>query len=94
MVATHDRELVDLLQGLYAAHHFTDSLGSNGLAFDYKLHPGPATTRNAIALLGQRGAPAEVVWRALDRAEKLDRVRQAAHINALQEAVSIRTRRP
>ena len=61
VAATHDQELVDLLQGLYVAHHFTDSIDSHGLSFDYKLHPGPATTRNAIALLGQRGAPAEVV---------------------------------
>ena len=79
IAATHDQELVDLLQGHYAAHHFTDSIDSQGLTFDYKLHPGPATTRNAIALLGQRGAPAEVVAHALERARRLlDAARQAA----------------
>jgi len=77
IAATHDQELVDLLRGLYAAHHFTDSIDSHGLTFDYKLHPGPATTRNAIALLGQRGAPAEIISRALDRAQRLDTARRS-----------------
>jgi hypothetical protein len=26
LVATHDQELVDLLDGVYAAHHFTDTI--------------------------------------------------------------------
>jgi len=77
IAATHDQELVDLLQGLYVAHHFTDSIDSAGLTFDYTLHPGAATTRNAIALLGQRGAPADVVAHALERARGLDAARQA-----------------
>jgi hypothetical protein len=75
LVATHDQELVDLLDGIYAAHHFTDTIDAAGLAFDYKLAPGPATTRNAIALLGQRGAPEELVAHALARARELDRAR-------------------
>ena len=76
LAATHDQELVDLLQGIYAAHHFTDSIDSAGLSFDYKLLPGPATTRNAIALLAQRGAPSELVAHALALAESLDRARR------------------
>jgi hypothetical protein len=75
LVATHDQDLVDLLSGIYAAHHFRDAIDAAGLAFDYKLAPGPATTRNAIALLRQRGAPKELVAHALARARELDRAR-------------------
>jgi hypothetical protein len=75
LVATHDQELVDLLEGTYAAHHFADTIDAAGLAFDYKLVPGAATTRNAIALLAQRGAPEELVAHALLRAQALDRAR-------------------
>ena len=75
LMATHDQELVDLLEGIYASHHFADTIDAEGLAFDYRLQPGAATTRNAIALLGQRGAPQELVAHALARAQALDRAR-------------------
>ena len=64
IAATHDRELVDLLAGAYASYHFSDTVGSGGLSFDYKLRAGPARSRNAIALLELYGAPARVVQRA------------------------------
>jgi DNA mismatch repair ATPase MutS len=88
LAATHDQELVDLLEGTYAAFHFTDTIDAQGLAFDYKLLPGPATTRNAIALLGQRGAPPELVAYALARAEAFDRARPkvAREQNALHSS--------
>jgi DNA mismatch repair ATPase MutS len=73
VAATHDGELVDLLRHSYAPYHFTDSLGSRGLVFEYRLQPGPATTRNAIALLKLHGAPESLVSRALARAAELDR---------------------
>jgi DNA mismatch repair ATPase MutS len=82
LAATHDQELVDLLDGIYAAHHFSDSVDGGGLTFDYMLRPGSATTRNAIALLRQRGAPVELVVRALARAKALDDARVAARRSA------------
>jgi hypothetical protein len=75
LAATHDQELVDLLDGLYAPFHFTDTIDDAGLSFDYQLQPGASTTRNAIALLRLRGAPAELVARALERATELDHAR-------------------
>jgi DNA mismatch repair ATPase MutS len=75
VAATHDQELVELLEGTYAAFHFTDTIDAEGLAFDYRLQRGPATTRNAIALLGQRGAPPDLVAHALARAEAFDKAR-------------------
>jgi DNA mismatch repair ATPase MutS len=71
IAATHDLELVDLLAHRYAPYHFTDSLDADGLIFDYRLRQGASTTRNAIALLELRGAPAELVARALAHAQDL-----------------------
>jgi hypothetical protein len=76
VTATHDGELVDLLREDYVPYHFTDSLGSRGLVFEYRLQPGPATTRNAITLLKLNGAPDGLISRALERAADLDRRRQ------------------
>jgi hypothetical protein len=77
LAATHDGELVDLLRDRYAAFHFGDAIGPNGLTFDYHLLPGPATTRNAITLLQLQGAPESLVNRALTRAAELDCERKA-----------------
>jgi hypothetical protein len=68
VVATHDLELVPLLAPGYAPFHFGDRIEANRLAFDYRLRPGIATSRNAIALLQILGAPAEVVADAHHRA--------------------------
>jgi len=75
LAATHDGELVDLLRDSYASYHFGDSIGPQGLIFDYRLASGPATTRNAITLLQLQGAPESLVNRALSRAAELDRER-------------------
>jgi len=75
LAATHDVELVDLLRASYAVFHLSDGIGPDGLTFDYRLTPGPATSRNAIALLQLNGAPQSLVDRALERAAALDRVR-------------------
>lgn len=59
-VATHDLELVELLAGLYDSVHFSEEVSDFGLHFDYKLKKGPATTKNAIALLRYLQYPLEV----------------------------------
>jgi len=73
LAATHDGALVDLLGGAYEVYHLSDSIGSDGLMFDYHLTPGPATSGNAIALLKLNGAPDSLVRQALSRAADLDR---------------------
>lgn len=78
LVATHDGELVDLLAERYAAFHFGDDVSPEGLIFDYRLRPGPATSRNAIALLRIHGAPPELIRRAVDCAEMLDAERKTS----------------
>lgn len=72
LAATHDGELVDLLPERYSPFHFGDAVGPDGLIFDYQMRPGPATTRNAIALLRIHGAPQELIKRALACAAMLD----------------------
>lgn len=59
-VATHDLELTSLLADGYTSLHFSERVGELGLEFDYKLKKGPATTRNAIALLRYLGYPEEI----------------------------------
>jgi hypothetical protein len=75
LAATHDGELVDLLGDVFDAWHFGDSIGPDGLAFDHRLRHGPATSRNAIALLRLSGAPESLVDRATKSADRLDRER-------------------
>jgi DNA mismatch repair ATPase MutS len=77
MAATHDAELVGMLADLFDPWHFTDRLTDEGLAFEYRLVPGVATTRNAIALLALHGASDAVVTRALASAEAIERQRNA-----------------
>jgi hypothetical protein len=78
IAATHDAELVDILRETYAPYHFSDAVGAEGLVFDHRLRPGPATTRNAIALLRLLGAPDQLIARALACAEALERQRSDA----------------
>jgi hypothetical protein len=82
LAATHDGELVELLRDSYAVCHFGDAVGPDGLVFDYHVKSGPATSRNAIALLELNGAPESLVARALARAAALDVQRQRSSARA------------
>lgn len=75
LAATHDGELVDLASETFDAYHFGDSIGPDGLIFDHRLQHGPASTRNAIALLRLHGAPETLLTQAVTTAEMLDRQR-------------------
>lgn len=56
LLATHDRELTTLADGgVVQNFHFREDLGSSGMVFDYRLHAGPATTRNALRVLEREG---------------------------------------
>jgi len=67
LVATHDLQLTEILNHEYANYHFSEKVGVEGLEFDYKLQPGPSTTRNAIALLAFVGYPKSIIENATDR---------------------------
>ncbi|MGL4990294.1 MAG: MutS-related protein [Sarcina sp.] len=62
IVATHDKELTDLLKDTHDFYHFSESVDQKtGLSFDYKLKKGVLKTRNAIKLLKFIGYPDEII---------------------------------
>jgi len=67
IVATHDLQLSEVLQTEYDNYHFREQVNDDGLFFDYQLHDGPSTTRNAIALLDLAGYPKKITTGARSR---------------------------
>ncbi len=67
--ATHDIELTSLLKDFYDIYHFEGDVTDNDVHFDYKIKEGPATTRNAIKLLGVLGYDNSVVTDAQNMAD-------------------------
>lgn len=62
--ATHDIELTRLLEDDYANYHFRETMKKEKMLFDYKIHKGPSTSRNAIALLSLLGYRQDIVKKA------------------------------
>jgi hypothetical protein len=73
LVSTHDIELVPLLSDSHAPYHFRESVAGGALVFDYRLRPGPSSTRNAIALLASAAFPESLVEDALRTVDTLER---------------------
>jgi len=74
IVATHDRELVNILKENYEFYYFSEKVDTGkGLSFDYKLKKGVSQTRNAIKLLQYMGYPKEIVDKSFIRAETIER---------------------
>ena len=67
--ATHDIELTYLLEQGCDNYHFEETVTNHQVEFDYLLHEGRATSRNAIKLLRMLGYPDEVIERAEASAE-------------------------
>ncbi len=67
LIATHDLQLTELLNGNHRNFHFREKVSKEGLSFDYKLHSGSSKTRNAIALLKYAGYPKQIVEYAIKR---------------------------
>ena len=61
MVATHDYELIDRLQGQFDCYHFRCILSDNGIEFEYRIHEGTGGETNAVALLNHYHFPKSVV---------------------------------
>ena len=74
VVASHDRHLPVLAQRQAIENfHFRENLGDGALVFDYKLHDGPAKTRNALRVLEFENYPETLVQRAHDWLKRHDR---------------------
>ena len=75
IVATHDRELTDILKENYDFYYFSENVDTNrGLSFDYKIKKGISQTRNAIKLLEYMGYPSEIIDRSYKRAEIIEKL--------------------
>ena len=61
LVATHDKELTELLKGDYLNFHFSEEIGEDDIVFSYKIMDGPATSQNAVKLLEFAGFPEEII---------------------------------
>jgi hypothetical protein len=60
-IATHDLELVTLAQDnpYVSNYHFRDDVVDGRMEFDYKIHPGPCPTTNALRIMRLAGLPVE-----------------------------------
>ncbi|MGN0318840.1 MAG: hypothetical protein ACI4E1_12990 [Lachnospira sp.] len=59
--ATHDIELTTILKGYFDNYHFQEEVTDDDVKFNFKLYKGPATTRNAIKLLGVIGYDKNII---------------------------------
>lgn len=61
LVATHDKELTELMGDDYVNYHFSEEIGEDDITFSYKLLEGPATSHNAVKLLEFAGFPEGII---------------------------------
>lgn len=61
IVATHDMELAERLDGPYSCYYFESDIRDADICFDYKMHEGIGKNRNAIQLLSYMKFPGEIV---------------------------------
>lgn len=61
LVATHDKELTELLGNDYLNYHFSEEIGEEDISFSYKIMEGPATSQNGVKLLEFAGFPREII---------------------------------
>lgn len=64
IVATHDMELAESLEGRYHCMHFGNYFEDGKIVFDYKIKNGYSRAQNAIKLLEVMGFPKSIVERA------------------------------
>jgi hypothetical protein len=59
LIATHDLELAGLADENphIRNYHFRDAITDGRMVFDYRLHPGPCPTTNALRIMAMEGLP-------------------------------------
>lgn len=59
LISTHDLELahLDEMIPLVRNAHFREDVRDGKMIFDYKIHPGPSPTTNALRIMAQAGLP-------------------------------------
>ena len=61
VAATHDMELLERLQDVYACYYFKSEFKNHEILFDYQIHAGANVNQNAIQLLKYLGFPDEIL---------------------------------
>jgi hypothetical protein len=66
LIATHEELLAQVAAQASSAenYHFQEHLHDGGIMFDYRLRPGPATTKTALRILEREGYPQSLLERA------------------------------
>ena len=64
LVASHDKELTEILAGEYENYHFSEEIGEEDIYFSYKIQKGPSTSQNGIKLLEFAGFPDVIIKNA------------------------------
>ncbi|MDD7352956.1 MAG: DNA mismatch repair protein MutS [Peptoniphilaceae bacterium] len=72
VAATHDIELTILLKDYFNNKHFEEKIEDGDIKFDYLIKDGPATTRNAIAILDSLNYPEEIINEARTLSKKME----------------------
>lgn len=71
LVATHDLQLIPMIKG-YDSYFFKEDVNEQGLVFDYLIHKGISSTKNAIKVLEFLGYPAPLIQRINQRIDKAE----------------------
>jgi hypothetical protein len=66
LIATHEETLAQTAMRAASAdnYHFQEHLHDGGITFDYRLRPGPASTKTALRILEREGYPPALLERA------------------------------
>jgi len=66
IVASHDIELVEILNGVYDNYHFSETFENDTIEFDYLLKDGASRSTNAIKLLKYMGFDQRIIDEAVN----------------------------
>lgn len=76
VIASHDIELTEIAESMYANYHFRETIENGEVQFDYKLHSGPSMSRNAIKLLEMLRYPKSITNRSNSLAQNFTNKRK------------------
>lgn len=81
MIATHDTEIAETLEGKFSNYHFEEQVNENNIEFDYKLKKEIARSKNAIKLLGFFDYPNDIVENANTRVKGYEETKRWDSLN-------------
>ena len=76
VLASHDMELTEIAENMYANYHFRETIENGEVRFDYKIHTGPSKSRNAIKLLEMLRYPKSITKRSNSLAQNFTKKRK------------------